>query len=117
LILRSIPFVQAYYLLAWLQQAARAWGITNGSVTGLWSTIAAAATRMGSTVATTPTGSDDARRRLARALSRLNGSRELVVELAEGRLPPLVVHVLEGELTVRDQEQLTRLRFGLDRMA
>jgi hypothetical protein len=36
------------------------------------------------------------------------------IELAEGRVPPLVVHVLGGALTSRDYDQLARLRDGLD---
>jgi hypothetical protein len=100
----------------WLQATARAWGGRDGSVSGLWSSIIAAATRMGSAVAAVPAGADAARFRLVRALSRLDGSRDLVVELAEGRVPPVVVHVLEGTLTAGDYAQLARLRVGLDRM-
>jgi hypothetical protein len=44
---------------------------------------------------------------------RVTGSR---IELAEGRVPPLVVRVLDGRLTCRDREALARLRDGLDRM-
>jgi hypothetical protein len=101
----------------WLQLTARAWGSRDGSVAGLWSAIIAAATRMGSATAAAPAGSDAARWRLVRALSRLNGSRDLVVDLAEGKLPPVVVHCLDGALTPGDYAELVLLRDGLDRMA
>jgi hypothetical protein len=45
---------------------------------------------------------------------RLDGSRELVIELAEGRVPEIVVHVLERTLTEADAESPERLRASLD---
>jgi hypothetical protein len=60
-----------------------------------------------------PDGADAARFRWR---GRLNGSRELVTDLAERRMPPLVLHVLDGALTARDQAALAALRDGLDRM-
>jgi hypothetical protein len=46
-----------------------------------------------------PAGSDAARFRLASALRRLDSSRELITALAEGKMPPLIIHVVEGRLT------------------
>jgi hypothetical protein len=57
---------------------------------------------------------DGARRRLEQACRRLDGSRALVIELAEGKIPEIVVHVIERRLTVADAEALERLRQGLD---
>jgi hypothetical protein len=96
-----------------MSRRANCW---DGSVGGLWSAIVAAATRMGSTTAVVPGGGDAARFRLARPLSRLDGSRDLVVQLAEWQAPPLVLHVLDGRVTDADREELERLRNGLDRM-
>jgi hypothetical protein len=99
----------------WLALVARAWGVKDGSVAGSWTAILATLSR-GGTVVTVPAGADAVRFRLARALGRLNGSRDLVVELAEGRVPPVVLHVLEGALTAGDYAELARLRDGLDHM-
>ena len=63
-----------------------------------------------------PPGADDARYRLASALQRLDGSRALVTEIAEGRIPPLVLRAVERCLTREDEVDLTRLRAGLDRL-
>jgi hypothetical protein len=99
-----------------LQRMARAWGGIGG-VTGLWFAITGAAV---------PTGfvrrenemlsglSDQARRRLQRACRGLDGSKMLVIELAEGRAPPIVLRVLDRRLTVADAVALERLRRGLD---
>jgi hypothetical protein len=102
----------------WLHRLARAWGGKDGSCAGLWAALlgAAVATTDGRSVAV-PTGADDARYRLARALRRLDGSRDLVVALAEGRTPPLVLRAVERCLTQDDEDDLTRLRAGLDRLS
>jgi hypothetical protein len=42
-------------------------------------------------------------------LARPDGSRDLVIELAEGRVPPLMLRVLDGRLTCRDCEALDRM--------
>jgi hypothetical protein len=55
-----------------------------------------------------------ARRQLVRALRQLDGSRDLVIDLAEGRAPPVVLHVLERRLLRQDEAELDRLRAGLD---
>jgi hypothetical protein len=57
---------------------------------------------------------DGARRRLEQACRRLDGSRDLVIELAEGRVPEIVVHVLEHSMTEADAVTLERLRQSLD---
>ena len=95
-----------------MSRRANCW---DGSVGGLWSAIVAA-TRMGSTTAVVPGGADAARFRLARPLSRLDGSRDLVVQLADGQVPPLVLRVIDGWVTDAAREELERLRDGLDRM-
>jgi len=104
-----------------LQQAARGWGGRDGSVSGLWEAITGALVRTG--FASTPIGdggfslADGARRRLARLVRTLDGSRDLVIDLAEGRVPPLVLHVLERRLDHADEDTLDRLRTGLDSIA
>jgi hypothetical protein len=47
---------------------------------------------------------------------QLDGSRDLVLALAEGRTPNLVLHAIEGTLTGADEADLARLRAGLDRI-
>jgi hypothetical protein len=54
-------------------------------------------------------GAATARRVLDRMLRRRDGSRDLVVALAEGRLPPLVKRVIEYRLTEADKLALDRL--------
>jgi hypothetical protein len=105
-----------------LQQAARGWGGRDGSVSGLWEAITGALIR--TAFAPAPVGdggfsslADSARRRLARLIRALDGSRDLVIELAEGRVPPLVLHVLERGLDHADEGTLDRLRTGLDSIA
>jgi hypothetical protein len=101
-----------------LQRTARAWGGRDGNVTGLWEAITGALTSTG--FAPNPVGAggwslaDGARRRLEQACRRLDGSKGLVIELAEGRIPEIVLHVLERRLTVADAVALERLRQGLD---
>jgi hypothetical protein len=102
-----------------LQRLARSWGGTGG-VEGLWQGIVAAMTRKG--YAPVPEADcgfslgDAARRRLARALSRLDGSRALVLALVDGQVPPLVVRAVERRLLPEDETALTKLRAGLDRI-
>lgn len=62
----------------WLRRAARAWGLKDGSCGGLWEAVLGAATARQGRVDPTPLGSDYARRRLAAALQRLDGSKVLV---------------------------------------
>jgi hypothetical protein len=101
-----------------LRQIARGWRLRDSSVTGIWSALAAAAARTRyHTVNTTPAGAEGARYALGRRLRQLDGSHALVIELAEGRIPPLVAHVLERALTPQDEADLVRLRAGLDGLA
>jgi hypothetical protein len=101
-----------------LQRVTRAWGGRDGNVTGLWEAITGALTSTG--FAPNPVGdggwslADGARHRLSRICRGLDGSRALVIELAEGRIPEIVVHVIERRLTGADVESLERLRQGLD---
>jgi hypothetical protein len=101
-----------------LQRAARAWGGRDGSLNGLWSALLAAASSQG--FVPIPVGdsgfslADQARRRLERLCRKLNGSRDLVITLAEGRTPDIIVRVLDRTLTAADTEALERLRRGLD---
>jgi hypothetical protein len=101
-----------------LQRLARAWGGRDRSVNGLWSAILAAASSPGFVSAPVGDGksslADQARRRLQRICRRLDGSRDLVISLAEGKVPEIVVHVIERSLTAADTESLERLRRSLD---
>jgi hypothetical protein len=101
-----------------LQRVARAWGGRDGSLNGLWSAILAAASSPGFVPAPVGDGksslADQARRRLQRMCRSLDGSRALVIELAEGKIPEIVVHVIERRLTATDAITLERLRQSLD---
>jgi hypothetical protein len=57
------------------------------------------------------------RRRLLRPCCTLDGSRDLVIGLAKGRVPPLVQHVLEQRLDRADEAALVTLRAALDAIA
>ncbi|MBO0735245.1 MAG: hypothetical protein J2P48_01545 [Alphaproteobacteria bacterium] len=84
---------------------------------GLWSALLGASTATNARALVVPAGSDNARHRLARVLARLDGSRELVTTIAEGRVPPLIPRAVECRMTCADQDDLARLRDGLDRIA
>ena len=96
-----------------LQRIARSFG-RGVSPAGIWNAI------LGALVKTTPgfapiIGDFGARRRLEQICRRLDGSRDLVLELAaEGPLPPICLRALERRLTPRDLVQLELLRRGLD---
>jgi hypothetical protein len=104
-----------------LQRLARAWGGRDNSLHGLWSAILAAASSPGFVPAPVGDGksspADSARRRLERLCRKLDGSRDLVITLAEGRTPDIVVRVLDRSLTVADAVALERLRQSLDDIA
>ena len=103
----------------WLQCLARSLGPHSFGVDGLWTAIAGAG--IGTTSVTTPVavgeGAAHARYVLDKMLRRLDGSRDLVVELAEGRVPDIVVRVIEHRLTPADNVVLDQLRAGLDRLS
>jgi hypothetical protein len=91
------------------------------SVGGLWGAIAAAGTRRGRFAASTTDDasgpSDAARKRLQHVTRVLDGRRQLVIDLNEGRTPPMILRILAGELTAADEIALVKLRDGLDRLA
>jgi hypothetical protein len=60
---------------------------------------------------------DGARRRLARVCASLDGSRDLVIALAEGKAPAVALHVLDHHVTEQDEADLVRLRAGLDKIS
>ena len=96
-----------------LQRIARSFG-RGASPAGVWAALIAAASR---TAPSTPdiVGDFGARRRLEQICRRLDGSRDLVLELAaEGPLPPICLRALERRLTPRDLVQLESLRKSLD---
>ena len=84
------------------------------SANGLWSAIVAAGSGSAGYVLSL-TGDLGARRQLERICRRLDGSRDLVLELAaEQGLPAICVRAAEQRLTPRDLVQLELLRKGLD---
>jgi hypothetical protein len=101
------------YVTLLLRRIARSFG-RDVSPSGVWAALLAAASR-------TPPGAPviigdyGARDTLARICRRLDGSRDLVLELAaEGSMPLICVRVVERRLTPRDAVQLELLRKGLD---
>ena len=109
-----------YSTLGWishlLHRIARSFG-RDASPSGVWAALLAAASR------TPPSalpiiGDYGARDTLARICKRLDGSRDLVLELAEeGPMPPICLRVAENRLTPRDAVRLELLRKGLDGIA
>jgi hypothetical protein len=99
-----------------LQHVSRAMG-RGTSVNGLWLAIVAAGSR-NATYTLPLTGDHGARATLAWICRRLDGSRDLVLELAEeGTMPPICVRAAEHRLTPRDAIRLELLRQGLDGIA
>lgn len=102
----------------WLLRLAHNLGPKSDGVAGLWAALTGAAVRSpGSVPVSVGPASDHAWYVLGRLLRRLDGSRDLVLQLAENRMPPLVIRVLESRLTRADKIVLERLRRGLDRVA
>jgi hypothetical protein len=104
----------------WLRTLSRAWG-GEASVTGLWAAITGG---LISSDLTTRNRDDmatglavGARKQLARAVARLDGSRALVIGIIEGPTPPVVFRVIEGQTTRADRASLEHLRNGLDHLA
>jgi hypothetical protein len=99
----------------WLRKAAANLGLKPVAVGSLWQVLA---NGMISAAPTVPTSigddADAALARVARIARALDGSRSLIVEIAEGRWPALVERVLEGRITAADERALGRLRRGLD---
>jgi hypothetical protein len=106
-----------YDALGWVTVLLRRIACSFGrdtSPAGVCAAIVAAASR-------TPPGAPavigdyGARNTLARVCRRLDGSRDLVLKLAEeGQMPPICVRAAEHRLTRRDLVQLELLRRGLD---
>lgn len=93
-------------------------GPKSDGVAGLWQALTGAAIRSpGSMPVAVGPVADHARYVLGRMLRRLDGSRDLILQLAEGRIPPLVIRAIENRLTRADAIALDRLRHGLDRVA
>jgi hypothetical protein len=96
-----------------LQRTARSFG-RGVSPAGIWNAI------LGALIKTTPgfepiIGDHGARRQLEQICRRLDGSKDLVIELAsEGPLPLICLRVLARRLTPRDLVQLESLRKSLD---
>jgi hypothetical protein len=102
-----------------LAQLARGWG-GDGGCGGLWAALTGALTpaRPAPSAVDQLLGvADYARDRLARACRHLDGSRRLVIALAEGAAPPIVGRVIQHRITPADIVTLENLRQGLDRIA
>ena len=96
-----------------LRRIARGFG-RDASPAGLWLALVAAASRTRPSMPTIA-GDRGARDALTWICRRLDGSRELVLELAtETVLPPICLRAAERRLTPRDAVQIELLRRGLD---
>ena len=101
-----------------LRRFAQNLGPKPSAVQGLWAALTGAAiSSPGIVPAGVGPAADQARRVLGRMLRQLDGSRELVLALAEDRPPPLIIRVLEQRLARADEIALSRLRHDLDRVA
>jgi hypothetical protein len=102
----------------WLRRLAHNLGPRSDSVGGLWAALTGAAiSAQGSVPVAVGPAANHARYVLGRMLRRLDGSRDLVLQLAEDMIPPLVVHALEDRLTAADHGDLALSRRSLDRVA
>jgi hypothetical protein len=102
----------------WLRRLARNLGPKSDAVAGLWAALTGAAiSAQGNVPVAVGPAADHSRYMLRRMLRRLDGSRELVLQLAESRPAPLVIRALEGRITRADEIALDRLRHDLDRVA
>lgn len=102
----------------WLRRLAWNLGPKPDAVAGLWAALTGAASSShGIVPAGVGPAADQSRYVLRRLLRRLNGSRELVLDLAENRPIRLVMRVLEDQLTQADEIALAQLRHDLDRVA
>jgi len=105
-------------IVDWLRRLARNFGPKPDAVAGLWAALTGAASSAhGIVPASVGPAADQSRCVLGRLLRRLNGSRELVLDLAENRPIRLVMRVLEDRLTRADEIALDQLRHDLDRVA
>jgi hypothetical protein len=127
-ILRGLDLIDAVQhetltlIASWLRTQAMSWGLGTGSVSGLWRSILAALSS--GSFAPNPTADsgagpgDTARRRLAQLRDRLNGSFELVVQLAEGAtVPEIVQRIIARKMTTADAITLEQLRIAIDALA
>ena len=106
-----------YSALGWVTALLRRISRSCGhgiSPAGIWNAI------LGALIKTTPgiepiVGDQGARRALEHILRRLDGSKDLVIELAAGdALPPICIRAAGHRLTPRDLVQIELLRRGLD---
>jgi hypothetical protein len=101
------------FITVLVRRIARSFG-RDASPVGIWAALAAAASRSAPGMPAI-VGDFGARRTLDRICERLDGSRDLVLELAaENRLPPICIRAAEQRLTSNDRAQLELLRKGLD---
>jgi hypothetical protein len=102
----------------WMRQLARNLGPKPEAVAGFWGALTGAAiSAQGSVPASVGPGADYARYVLRRMLRRLDGSRELVLQLAANRPVPLVMRAIENRLGRANEIALDLLRRDLDRVA
>jgi hypothetical protein len=101
-----------------LRLLARNLGPRPDAVAGLWAALTGAMIGRGLvTPASVGPLAPIAQRKLARMLERLDGSRDLVIAIAENRPVRLVAHALAGRLDGADYVNLELLKTGLDRVA
>jgi hypothetical protein len=102
-----------------LRRISRGWG-GDGGCTGRWSALTGASipTRAAPAALAQRMGvAEHARRQLGRILRQLDGSRALVIALAEGEAPPIVRRLINDRSTPDDSVTFEILRHGLDRIS
>jgi hypothetical protein len=111
--LNNLQFSKVGAVTMLLHRIARACG-KHYSVSGLWAAIIACGSRPTSFLPPV-IGDANARSALSRICHKLNGSRSLILQLAEEReIPGIVVRAIGRRLTERDALELERLRADLD---
>jgi hypothetical protein len=101
-----------------LRLLAASLGPRQNAIAGLWAAITGASTVAPYAMPTSVKPlADAARRRLARKLERLDGSKDLIVAIASDQPVPLILHAIEGRLDAQDHHDLEKLKGWLDALA
>jgi hypothetical protein len=114
---RDLINAEQFDKLGWLCLLLRRISAACGrgfTVGGLWASLLAAGSR-GTSFQLPLLGDQNARMQLSVACRSMNGSRELIIGLAEGiEVPGLVLRAVERQLTAEDMQVLEQLRADLD---
>jgi hypothetical protein len=107
-----VEFSKLNFVALLLQQVARSMG-RGVSPSHLWNSIPGAAVALPAGQPQPIIGDRGARSELVRICRTLNGSKALILDIAEDRMPPLVIRAAEMRLRAADRVTLEGLRHDL----